>query len=256
MLMNQFLRPPKDVECNMSLNWKPMDTLERYKKLKIKVPYGPDDITYRFNNKGFRCDDFDSWENHPYRILFAGCSLTEGIGLPLDDCWAKILQNKISNKMNTKIPYWNLADGGTGIDHMIRNLYIEGNSLKPQIIISILPSLERRERWHRDYYGSWFKTQKTAQILLDEKFISYQLEKNFAFLNLLLEKWDSYFLFASYDKSFNSKYMNYSRIKQIDFGLETTDLARDGFHPGPKSNFMFAQKVFQNYWPYIKDKLD
>ena len=74
----EFLRIIRPDLVNKTLYWADSDTEEQYNKVKDRVPYGPNDITYKYNNYGFRCDDFTDWRENPIRILFAGCSMTEG----------------------------------------------------------------------------------------------------------------------------------------------------------------------------------
>ena len=71
--------------------------LDYEKKLHVK----PDNkISYKYNNLGFRCDDFTSSHSGAH-ILFAGCSETEGASNALEECWANVLYNKI--KKDTKL---------------------------------------------------------------------------------------------------------------------------------------------------------
>lgn len=253
--MKEFLETPRVYTINKKRKWFPSDTRKQYfvAKEKFKIVYGPDDIEYKFNNKGFRCDNFEDCTNHPYRILFAGCSMTEGIGLPLEHTWAKIMHKKICKNLKIKIPFWSIAAGGSGVDHMVRYLYHEGDILCPQIIISNLPDIRRRE-----YYASDLEiTGHDDWLKLDSRYVKYQTEKNFAFINTLLEKWNSYFIFVTYNPDFDISYMNLSRIKQYDmFHIDGWDFARDGMHAGPSTNKKFADNFFKIALPLIEEKLN
>lgn len=253
--MQQFMKIDRIIVVNKTLDWMPADTEEQYQKISktMKVPYGPGDITYKYNNYGFRCDDFDHWENYPYRILFAGCSITEGIGVPLEDLWAKKLHKMICDKIGEYIPYWTIASGGTGLDHMVRYLHNLKDLLKPQIIISYLPMDVRRERWNEDRWSVWsleVNSEKHTTILMDENFTSYQTEKNLVMLEMLLEEMDSWFLCSSGHE------FGLDRIINKEISLNQIDYGRDGIHAGPKSNEIYSQIAFESFWPIIEEKLN
>ena len=213
-------------------------------------------IIYRYNNKGFRCDDFDSYQNHPCRILFAGCSLTEGEGLSLEDTWAKQFHKMVCKEINLDIPYWNIAVAGTGLDQLVRYLYHEGNILRPQIIVSYLPFLERRELYHNKSLLSNMEIDSNNKIFFQEEYVNYQTEKNLIMIDSFLKNWESYMFITPCDYRFNLDYMNLERDSQTMLNLYTgpddIDYAKDNIHPGPKTNKIFAEKAFEQFWPNIR----
>ncbi len=265
-MTKEFFKTPRLFMANENRKWQPLDTEDRYLEVikKHNICYGPDDIDYVYNSAGFRCDEFDSWQSHHNRILFAGCSLTEGIGLPLKDTWAKIMHERICREFNINTPFWNIAVGGSGLDEMVRYLYHYFDLLRPQIIISNLPEIFRREFWDPESpqfdVSSNQERINTIKLVRDEKFIRYQTEKNFAIMNLLLEKYNSSLVFVTFDENCNISYIkdDLPRINQIDlFPIETEwDLARDGLHAGPNVNRYFANKFFELISDQIKEKLE
>lgn len=261
----EFTRVPMVERANIVEKWRPSDTEEQYQIAKIKFPtnYGPNDIEYRNNNRGYRCDDFDLWENYRYRIVFAGSSDTEGVGLPLEHCWAKVMHKMICDKLGQKIPYWNIAVGGTGTDQMVRYLYHEGNILRPQVVISYLPFLERRERWHNDRWilsSEYTKTDRDAKkLFVDKRYIEYQTEKNFTMISLLMEKWKGIFIYNTNEILYNEQQLMLPRIvkKTVSPVLQDyLDHARDGVHAGPISHRTFAESMFEQSWSIIKEQFD
>jgi len=263
--LKEFLRPPMQFHANLVENWRPSDTPIQYNQSKKskKIPYGPDDIEYKNNNRGFRCDDFTDWKKHDHRIVYAGCSFTEGIGLPLEDVWSKTHNGMVNKKIGKEIPYWSLAVGGTGTDQLVRNLFVEGEKLRPQVVLAYIPYVERRERWHEDKWiasSKFTKDDKATRVLFtDPRYIKYQTEKNFAMISLLMEKWDSIFLFSTTDFFFEYYSVELPRIVRIDVGktlLNYLDYARDGIHAGPVSHQVFAEKFFDKSWPVVKEKLN
>lgn len=256
---NEFLATPRKYFSNKVFDWFSPDTEENYNKVKKLVPYGPTDISYKYNSQGFRSDEFESWEGHSTRIVFAGCSHTEGIGLPIEDTWANIFHKKICNDLNQKIPFWNIAAGGTGLDHLVRYLIHYGDLLRPNIIISLLPHVIRRERWDTDQWGPWkqyVEKNSKSDVLYEKRYVIYQTEKNFSVLNLLLERWNSTFLFYSYDDDYDFTNINFPRIKQYTFDHTVVDYARDNIHHGPNTQKNFAEKFYQISYNDIKEKLN
>lgn len=253
----QFLHPPIDPYCDLTLSWKVADNLKQYEKVKDNVPYGPNDITYIHNAEGFRCDQFDDWQNHSIRILFAGCSLTEGIGLPLEHSWAKIFHSKVCDLVKQDIPFWSIAKGATGLDQMVRYMNWYLPKLRPHLVISYLPSFERRERWFNDFFGPWHNEcfEKENKILLDEQFVLYQTEKNLTMIDLLLEKYQSYMVCSTFDHKVDLGYMNFSNIKQCKEHVQMKDIARDGLHAGPQTNSDFANLLFDKFKNVIIDRI-
>ncbi len=265
-MLKEFLTIGRSDFINKTFQWTSSDTKEEYQKaIKTKdIPYGPEDITYVYNEHGFRCDRFDL--ESPYRILFAGCSMTEGIGVPLKDLWAKQMHIMICQKLQIDIPYWNIATAGAGLDHMVRHLYNVKDLLKPQIIISYLPNKVRRERWADDNWSAWdaetpfwkwpFKLDNETETFLNDRYINYQTEKNIAMLDMILKELDCMFLYSSSMEDFSiSDYIQSPRYVQRHHVPEQYDFGRDGIHAGPKTNAIMAERAFEYFWPTIEQRL-
>ena len=261
MLKKQFLNSNRIQIANTQHEWFYLDTLERYHEGKktAQPAYGLGEVQYKFNNKGFRCDDFDTWENHKYRIMFAGCSDTEGHGMPLEETWAKLFHGKVCEKLGESIPFWNIAHGAASTDHIVKHLYNEGSKLRPQVVIALLPHFERRERWDGDHWGPWNintrEEKHIASVFLKDNYIRYQTEKNLAFINLLMNKWDSIFLYSKNDKNYDLSNINFPRFTEVNHYLEYIDYSRDCWHGGPETHRIFADKMFETLWPKIQEKL-
>lgn len=129
MITNNLIDPFIMIRANKSIEWLAPDTLENYKSISSKFTnlYSQHDIEYKFNSHGFRCDEFDLPSELP--IVFLGCSFTEGIGVRQNETWSHLLLEKIKQKTNKNIPYWNLSLASTGIDTQARNLYFLTNIL-------------------------------------------------------------------------------------------------------------------------------
>ena len=131
--------------------------------------------------------------------------------------------------------------------------------LKPQIIISYLPSKERRELAYETRWGLWtldLAEGKNTRVFLDERLIEYQTEKNIAMLELILKDINSSFLFSSSMEDFDIKnYTDSPLFYQRPHVPEQYDIARDGIHAGPETNIIMADRVFEYFGPLIAEKL-
>lgn len=254
-MKKEFLEAPQRDKINSTFYWHSSDTPENYDK--SKTIYKPEDFIYKFNNYGFRCDDFNDWQNYPHRILYAGCSLTEGVGLPIDATWPKLFHQQLCQQLNIEMPFWSVAASATGTDQSMRYLYHIGKLLRPQIVIMYMSYLVRREVGDGKFLTIPTKLDKA---FIKDKYVLYQTEKNLAMMNIILEDIDSYMLYNPCEIDFNGHYMEFSRIQQVygerfQLGHNLTDLARDGWHPGPNETKNFADKMFEKCYHTVKIKL-
>jgi hypothetical protein len=241
--------------------YNPNTTYEYYKSDE-NIDGRKNDITYRLNNYLLRSDDF-SKEYSENNFLFAGCSQTVVLGLPLELGWAHQV-NSYFDKPN----YLNLAAVGLSIDTIISNVvhYIDifGN---PGAVFILFPDhfrithVKKQEiitKWYQPYgsdvntdiideanlknymslknlevicesrgiplaYSSW--QQETAEVLMELKKqgVLKHAFDVYANTDIDLEK---------YSKK-NSKYPHYWKI------------ARDGIHFGQERNNFFADSFIK-----------
>lgn len=244
----QFSRAPYNHRANSQDYWLATDSFELWKKDKNN-PFSSRDVIYKFNNYGFRCDDFEEHLLNPYRILFAGCSYTEGVGLPLEQTWTKILHSNLCERLNLQVPFWSIGAAASSTDHVTRNFNYFYNMLRPQIVIYLVPYLERRERWMGDFFNAISpETQEyknNNRIMLDQKYVNYQTEKNFVMMDLMLKSINSQAYLIFLDKDYNVDYMNLEYMHKVDVDIDffrnRKDLARDKMHPGPIANLELAE---------------
>lgn len=87
------------------------------------------DISYRVNEYGFRCESFNNQE-----IMYLGCSLTFGQGLPEKYRWTNILSEKLNKS------FINLAVNGDSMIGQVRNAFwYFKNFGHPKIIVGMFP---------------------------------------------------------------------------------------------------------------------
>ena len=206
-LWNSFecMSPHEKNLRNTTDRWSGMDDHKTYIRLQQQntTTYTEDDFFYKFNSLGFRSDEFDNTED--IKILYAGCSITEGTGLPVNHIWGSFLNDQISKETNKPIKFFSVARGGTSIDTIIRYAYIaiEHTDFKPDFVYFMLPSVIRRElifAEHGSVYTENFipgfpppdsqphNRSASAYVHLDA-LINYRQSYNDCFRNLLFMKY-------------------------------------------------------------------
>lgn len=101
-------------------------------------------VEFKWNSYGYRTNEFD--KDIVDYILVAGCSLTEGHGLHLDQTWSK----KVEHKLN--IPVVNLAKGGADSGFTSQNLinWIDSSFIAPKVVIAQWPNPYRLIHWYNN----------------------------------------------------------------------------------------------------------
>lgn len=98
--------------------------------------YGNHQVDYCYNQHGYRTHEFS--EVLPGHILVSGCSLTEGVGLPVEHTWPYLLEQELKQKVV------NLAVGGSNAEfnnHNVTSWVCNGH--RPSMAIIQWPSVYR-----------------------------------------------------------------------------------------------------------------
>lgn len=146
--------------------------------------YGPEDITYKFNQFGFRSDEFI--DDGRDSILSVGDSFTMCLGVPNEHSWPYMLSKKFTDCKN-----YNLGLAAASGDYVVRAVSKTIEILKPKAVFVLWPGLSSREIPIRSRYLP-FKTTSTAgetiaieavfenfvNLLHDNTYIIYQYRKN------------------------------------------------------------------------------
>lgn len=90
------------------------DVIERSQNLH-DIP-----VQYVINRYGFRSQHFENFKPEDTNILFAGCSLTHGTGLPDHMVWRSVLTEKIKEK-HDNVQAYNVGIGGASIPLIFKN---------------------------------------------------------------------------------------------------------------------------------------
>lgn len=140
-----------NIRKSQTLTWAfGLDREQNYKvnsvsrKFEKEKTYNPSDFSYTFNSQGIRCDELAPKD---VKFLYAGCSFTEGEGLPVDHIWASFLNELIKSEYKDKFGYHNIGRGGLSTAGITRKIYhaIEGLKLRPKMLIVLFPSIFRTE---------------------------------------------------------------------------------------------------------------
>jgi hypothetical protein len=167
---------------NVCLNWYGMDSEEHYQKnLKsnydklLKNDWIGSSFTYKFNSAGFRCNEFTDADS----IMFLGCSVTLGTGLPVESTFPELLSKQLN------LQCINLGVSGSSADTGFRLAQIYLKTLKPKIVVTTFLFPERTElltlsgdihfnpksynknrKYYIEYYEKWLECSETAQLQL------------------------------------------------------------------------------------------
>jgi hypothetical protein len=226
------------------------------------------DFDYKYNEDGFRCDPFTTTSK--FSVLFLGCSMTMGVGLPIEETWAYQLYQKIQDKKNIKFPFWSLAVGGSSIDLQALYLNLLQETIKPTYIFLVIPPIYRRHivldnkqifytPIKEQIFGSEQLTDqnlkmidRAKELLGDPSYIEFEALKSIMLINAVCEKYKTKTLYSYWDEitgrhtTFLKSVNSLNNFIQLDSTLEKKDLARDGLHHGPISHLTFVNSIWSS----------
>ena len=188
--------------ANKTFFWQNGDNEKHYLKNELAQKfYSPSDILYTYNSRGFRSDELDN--SAKIKILYSGCSITEGTGLPIEHVWSSFLNNRISDETGIPVKLFNIARSGIGIDSIVRRIYshVEHGYFVPDMVCLLLPNVLRQEYLMVDQgqrepsFFDYLPAHCPPTMELVELHRSLTINDNYrqrlhdAFRNLLLLKW-------------------------------------------------------------------
>ena len=219
---------------NTETKWLPSDTqelfeencannrskLEQYKWLDTS-------ITYKFNSEGFRADEFDKKGG----VMFLGCSFTFGLGLPVEQTFARI----VSKELDTNC--FNLGLPASSNDTAFRFADLWIPVLEPSIVVLLSPLPMRFEILSHEVSSD----EAVSRFVTTMDQISNTADKS---------KWldtnQNGLLNRRKNKLAIEKLCDDRKIKFVHDNtedLKIVDFARDLSHPGTESNKLFADKI-------------
>lgn len=221
--------------------------------------YGIRDIEYRYNDFGYRCDNFNDHNVIP--IVYLGCSLTEGIGLPIESTWGYLLTERIRVVTNKKIPFWSLAQAARGIDNQANLLYEFTRTHPIKYVFCLFPPPGRREYvCGSSNIHAWLPESgkiygpAISHLFSDPNYIRHEDRKHWIILDLIRAEQKAQIFTTSWQhKEFDPNPIVDEFDQIISFNNMNNpgrplDYARDGIHPGKSYHLNIAIE----YWEKIK----
>jgi hypothetical protein len=228
-LMEQFISNKPNNEIRL---WRPADNEKSFRKNSKRLSndwiYRNKEITYSYNEQGFRERSFDEVDWKESVVVF-GCSNVEGIGLALEDTLAKQLEKIIER------PVINLGIGGTGVDLACWNSLILHESYPtPKAIVQVWSSLDR----YADYE---YKSNSLSNFMPSGNNYYSRLNWHFRskkYIETDRVLWRDKVAYAegTYFGT-TGEFLSQSNIQKF----LVTDMARDLSHPGIESNRVAAE---------------
>jgi hypothetical protein len=221
------------------------------------------EYSYKFNDHGFRCDDFSLSSEFP--IVFLGCSNTCGVALQIENTWQYILLDKIKNLTNKKIPLWSLAAAGSSIDRQALLLEQYYDVLKPKVIFFLIPSLYRRlfavnneiieylpvhrtQLWRPDDITN--KVKKFDSVFTEEDYAVFESYKNLLLINQIAKTHNIKVYWESWGGEHDDVILRilcdqFSQYEFLNSPFVSGTSARDGSHAGPVTHRGLAETTFE-----------
>ena len=226
---------------NTCHNWYFDDSEQNF--LKDPHPKYLNGFTYKLNNHGYRCDDFDL-ENDKYKILTIGCSVSFGFGLPYDETYSHILCKRLSEKYNIDIKNYNLSYSSVSSDYISRVLFQTIDIINPNYVILLFPTFNRLEYGNIPMHvnlpealDKYFKNNKPSKLIKkvemcldlldDNSYCFLNFVKNFNFIDEILKKRNLKWFWASWDETFKGVLHENDFLKNLKsyINLENSDFS-------------------------------
>ena len=220
---------------------------------------------YKINSDGLRSDEFTSSHSGKH-VLFAGCSVTFGDGLPLEYIWPYIVYREIGDKENIS-GYFNIARPGLTATEIINQIFkyirLYGN---PDVIITAFPDVMRENRMIETLYGEdvteamvcdYYNALVMYAELAGIRLVSFTWDDMDRFKKLHPDKLDPRSQFKYFYK-FNATKEQYPFMtnyieKNNKHPLKEFMLsAMDGYHPGIAEHAFLADFALRCYYDIIK----
>lgn len=192
-------------------------------------------VFYNRNSLGHRSKEIKDLD-HNY-ILFAGCSITVGSAVALEETFAYLTAKHLG------LDYYNLAVEGSGYDLVAYNLasWFKNVSVKPKAVIIKWPQTHRTFRFYADKtvpLGPW-----TCKTDIGDR-ISESDWHNFE--NII--QTDYFDHYAMIIKNTVMSLLESQGITVIEVtDVESLDFGRDLKHPGTKTHELFASNILKSF---------
>lgn len=204
-----------------------INNLDKRNQLEKNGWLDPNCISYSFNSRGFRDDEFTKEES----ILALGCSFTQGMGVDLENTWPRLLSNTMSMRV------WNLGIGGSSADTAYRMAEYWLDHLNVKYVTMLVPDIDRFEIcWWPGQIKVIRHTENDTLNISTYKKIYWSNEEN-GKINRNKNLWAIKQLCT--EKQISFRYQFKDRWDNIDYG-------RDLQHWGRRSNKVIAEKMYNS----------
>jgi len=199
--------------------------------------YRSKQVYYNRNSLGHRCKELS--ELNDSFILFIGCSLTEGVGVALEDTFTYKLAQELD------MDYYNLGLAGSGADLLSENLamWLGNIDKKPKLVVLQWPA---PNRYYKEFHegltpvGAWIAARYDSVSDDVKRATKYDFVNNEVIRNFVDACDAGYFEhFHKVLRTVTTTYLDLLGIPYIEFSdndFPKLDVGRDLLHPGIKSN--------------------
>jgi hypothetical protein len=219
---------------------------------------------YQFNELGYRGESYDP--SADFTLAVIGCSVSVGVGVPLEYTWGSRLAGKIKEHLGLKrVSCLNFSQSGCSNDYIARTTLRQFSAKKPTMAVILFTRMMRRELLRGDSiltFGTWTVNEDPLlQSLLDcytNEEAAANLVKNVLLvsnycalnniplfysvmeLSLLEEK------ILPFHPVLSELWNTSAHDNLLRCSMRWRDRGRDNAHPGPRSHENFAQEVFES----------
>ncbi len=150
--------------------WNSTDSEYHYNKNKSKIDshYTADNVTYTYNDMGYRTINFNKLPKQ--FVLAFGCSYTEGVGVTDTETWPAYLERAI------ECAVINLGMGGTGMHFQLLNAtqWIKNKMPLPKAVVLQIPEVTRQtDAWiSYNQYWQFLAEQEHSNINFPDDYTS------------------------------------------------------------------------------------
>jgi hypothetical protein len=210
---------------------------ENLKTQPLDWEYRTKPVLYNRNSLGHRCKELEMLKDN--FVLFIGCSLTEGVGVALEDTFTYKLAQDLG------LDYYNLGLAGSGADLLCENLSKWFLNIKkiPKLVVIQWPAPNRYYQQFTDGLtpvGAWIAVRNG--IVSDEvkRATKYDFVNEEVINNFVNASSAGYFEhFSTVLRTTTLNFLDCLGVKYVEFTDEDfpkLDVGRDLIHPGTESN--------------------
>jgi hypothetical protein len=206
------------------------------------------DISYLYNSRGFRDNEWDNYSNLSDKIWCVGDSFTVGIGQPVSERWSSILQTE------TSMDVINISMNGASNDWISRKARYIIDAIAPKYLVIQWSYISRREHFDStlsdlnrriQYVESNNSYDNCSNFIECMENIENNNNNGTSVIHTFIPNWsmDSDILKNSvFWESFISEMCNDTNIVM---GVKQIDYSRDCAHYGVKTSTKYVENILE-----------